>query len=678
MNLKSNIKIENCVLHYKGKEIPLMSGEFHYWRVLAENWEIIAEKIKEMGFNAIATYIPWNYHELEPEVYDFYGNTSPQRNLDKFLTLMEKAGLYVIIRPGPYIYSEWPFGGVPERCSKFHRLSTEFLAMSKHYINAVSTIIRPHQITYGGSIIICQADNEAYPAIESQGTEMGCFEHDGKFKLFLRNKYNNDINELNKIWQTSYTDFNQCCVYFHESYVNIDLPMAERILCADEYRMRYADTSDFIGTYASEIVFNVASWLRDAGIDIPISANGWSPLYQDFKKMTDIVDICGSDIYPEEFFKYRKIARDNWFYNLDIIKQQEADVSGNNVWSAEFQSGLYPISVVGYLPTDHFPFITLSLMAAGLKGINYYMLVARDNWCHCPINEWGETNEYYEPMKVALKTVKKVEPWNCENVYDISLLTFKPHRVIDPGNFDKCFDALTESDISFCYYNPEAGDMPKTKILLYGGGDWITHAVADKLKEFVENGGTLFAFNRFPHKDEFGNHLDIGFSSPDGARPVNLPINILIDEYKFEIKNVGHMGRKINLFYYGSIDGKPITAILDTGAAEMLVDLKVAQQTTFNLGYIKTIGLGRIIHIGTAANGNVLKNVLSAINLDLSVTTYVPNLLTNILKHKDGRKFIALTNKNDYDVKAEIMVSGKSLSLFTDINKNEVKFLSLE
>lgn len=49
------------------------------------------------------SYVPWNYHETLPGVYDFTGN----RDVEAFLDLTAELGLLVILRPGPYICAEW-------------------------------------------------------------------------------------------------------------------------------------------------------------------------------------------------------------------------------------------------------------------------------------------------------------------------------------------------------------------------------------------------------------------------------------------------------------------------------------------------------------------------------------------------------------------------------------------
>ncbi|MCM8768731.1 MAG: beta-galactosidase, partial [Candidatus Omnitrophica bacterium] len=530
MNLSLNkqsspVFIRKGLLRYREVKIPLVSGEFHYWRVLRENWSVIADRIKEMGLAVVASYIPWNYHELAPGQYDFAGQTSPQRDLAGFLDLLKEKGLFVIVRPGPYIYAEWPQGGPPERATKYDRLSPEFLAMAKDYISHVAEILVPRQITRKGNIILCQADNEPYPPVESFGEEIGCFKQPGLFKEWLKAKYNGDISQLNQLWQSEFTTFGEACFYFHEAYVDVRLPLAQRLLPERKYHQRYADCFEFIGWYAAKIVETVAGWLREKGIEVPISANSWSPLYADFGKFCLVADIAGTDIYPAAFMEGNYPTGDNWLYNLDILKMSEANVTDGNVWSAEFQAGIYPLREVGYLPARHFWFVPAALMARGLKGWNWYMLVNRDNWVHCPINEWGRTNEYFPFHQKAVSAYKEIEPWNCQSLYDVCLLVYKPHRVIDPGNFEEVFTTLEQADLSYAYFDPSSEQVPTCPVMVYSGSDWLDRKSLEKVAKFVHKGGTLITFSRFPFQDETGRRVtELPFLEPEGSRPTNLPV----------------------------------------------------------------------------------------------------------------------------------------------------------
>lgn len=92
-----------------GKPFRILSGEMHYFRILPDTWRNRLEKMKACGLNSVATYMPWNLHERTEGKFDFSGMLDVKRYLD----IADEIGLKVILRPGPYICSEWEFGGFP-------------------------------------------------------------------------------------------------------------------------------------------------------------------------------------------------------------------------------------------------------------------------------------------------------------------------------------------------------------------------------------------------------------------------------------------------------------------------------------------------------------------------------------------------------------------------------------
>ena len=83
------------------KPLKILSGAIHYFRVLPEDWEHSLYNLKALGFNAVETYVPWNFHETVEGEFDFSGT----KDIKRFIHTAEAIGLYVIIRPSPYILS---------------------------------------------------------------------------------------------------------------------------------------------------------------------------------------------------------------------------------------------------------------------------------------------------------------------------------------------------------------------------------------------------------------------------------------------------------------------------------------------------------------------------------------------------------------------------------------------
>jgi len=95
-----------------GKPFRIISGEMHYPRIPRAYWRDRFRMAKAMGLNAVTTYVFWNVHEPHPGVYDFSGNN----DVAEFVREAQQEGLYVILRPGPYVCAEWEFGGYPPGC----------------------------------------------------------------------------------------------------------------------------------------------------------------------------------------------------------------------------------------------------------------------------------------------------------------------------------------------------------------------------------------------------------------------------------------------------------------------------------------------------------------------------------------------------------------------------------
>ena len=92
-----------------GKPFIVKAAEVHYPRIPREYWEHRIEMCKALGMNTLCLYVFWNLHEETPGNYDFTGN----KDIAAFCKLAQKHGMYVIVRPGPYVCAEWEMGGLP-------------------------------------------------------------------------------------------------------------------------------------------------------------------------------------------------------------------------------------------------------------------------------------------------------------------------------------------------------------------------------------------------------------------------------------------------------------------------------------------------------------------------------------------------------------------------------------
>ena len=172
----SKVEVCNRAVFIGGKAEQIISGTIHYFRVLPELWSDRIEKAKQLGLNCIETYVCHNLHEPAPGVFDFSGIL----DLERFLDEVKSAGLYAIVRPGPYICAEWENGGLPPwvcnipdidiRCS-----NPAFMEITDRYLDNLLPRLKKHLFTSGGPVIMMQIENE-----------YGSY---GKDKVYMRHIY---------------------------------------------------------------------------------------------------------------------------------------------------------------------------------------------------------------------------------------------------------------------------------------------------------------------------------------------------------------------------------------------------------------------------------------------------------------------------------------------------------
>lgn len=144
-----------------GRPFQIISGSVHYFRIVPAYWRDRLEKLKAMGCNTVETYIPWNAHEPRKGEFRFSG----MLDVTDFVRLAQELGLYVILRPSPYICAEWELGGLPswlltEDGMRFRASDPRFQKHVEAYYHVLMEKLAPLQIDRGGPVILMQVENE--------------------------------------------------------------------------------------------------------------------------------------------------------------------------------------------------------------------------------------------------------------------------------------------------------------------------------------------------------------------------------------------------------------------------------------------------------------------------------------------------------------------------------------
>jgi beta-galactosidase len=145
-----------------GKPYQIISGEMHPARIPREYWLHRIRMAKAMGCNTIAAYVFWNYQETSPGQFDF---KTGNKDIAAFIRLCQQEGMWVLLRPGPYVCAEWDFGGLPSYLLKIPDIKVRcsdprYMAAMSRYVTRLSKEITPLLCTKGGPILMVQVENE--------------------------------------------------------------------------------------------------------------------------------------------------------------------------------------------------------------------------------------------------------------------------------------------------------------------------------------------------------------------------------------------------------------------------------------------------------------------------------------------------------------------------------------
>lgn len=642
------------------KEIPLVTGEVHYWRLNPRCWREILDRIREAGIEVISTYIPWDYHEYKRGEFDFTGKTDETRNLKGFLELTRARDFWAVLRPGPYIYSEWPNEGVPSYAYKYHRLHPKFLEYAAQYLKRVTQVIRPFLASRPrGHVILIQADNEIDPWPDVFGHQYGLDGKPGLFQDFLKEFYRGDLDRLNQSWGTRYRSFDEASPYVATMLKN-EQGLA---LKGDKELKRNLDYFRFKYDYALQYARWSVKTYRSLGMDVPIYLNLHPFFYaHDWLQMQSVADLVGIDLYPTS-----ELAEDEFEQRKMMDKVRYLRTISPIPFIAEFSAGVWHARHYesGVLTPNHYRLITLSALLGGASGWNWYMLVNRDNWYMSPINEWGRVRpELYEVFQELVRVFKQMDPPSLEKLTDVAV-TFNPlqYAARTLTHESPILVALYNADIDYELYDPRTG-IPRAKVLFYSGNQWLERKSQENLRRYVEKGGTLVAFRNFPRKDdEF---------KPSGLVGFEEPCRILFEfKRRFEIQFASHRPKipvVSTVFCFDQVSGERIK--VDFGP--------YGRQT---VGYCRRIGKGQIIHLGFEPTGELILELLSFLRVPLYAYSPTREVKTALFRRGKNRLYLVAVNNGNEEKSAVIRIPslrGRVRFVVRNLHTGEKETLSPE
>jgi len=158
---KGDFTVGDKTFLLNGKPFVVKAAEVHYPRIPRPYWEHRIKMCKALGMNTLCLYVFWNLHEQQEGVFDFTGN----KDVAEFCRLAQKNGMYVIVRPGPYVCAEWEMGGLPwwllkKKDIELRTQDPYFIERVRIFEHKLGEQLAPLTIQNGGPIIMVQVENE--------------------------------------------------------------------------------------------------------------------------------------------------------------------------------------------------------------------------------------------------------------------------------------------------------------------------------------------------------------------------------------------------------------------------------------------------------------------------------------------------------------------------------------
>ena len=161
MMYAGDFTVGNKTFLLNGEPFVVKAAEVHYPRIPQAYWDHRIKMCKALGMNTLCIYVFWNIHEQREGQFDFSGNN----DVAEFCRLAQKNGMYVIVRPGPYVCAEWEMGGLPwwllkKKDIRLREQDPYFMERVKIFEQKVGEQLAPLTIQNGGPIIMVQVENE--------------------------------------------------------------------------------------------------------------------------------------------------------------------------------------------------------------------------------------------------------------------------------------------------------------------------------------------------------------------------------------------------------------------------------------------------------------------------------------------------------------------------------------
>ena len=422
------------------QSIETFGAEIQYFRTDPRYWEPILRRFKDTGLRCVTSYVPWESHCVgAPDakhpagIFDFDGRTDPRLNLRAFLGLIEKVGLNLNFRAGPFCCNEMPHGGYPgwlvlgdpsmmvwdrqnrttqgywigsREGSQPSYLHPDYLALTSEWFKAVDAVLIHHLKINGGCVTMINLDNEVSYIVRD-----GFLDSDynpvnvapgGLYHQFLAEKYGSagklpyatkyaaieDVPPPRAVPESIGPD-----LAWHTDWI------AFKTWCMGRYIRTLREMHEANGVKDVTFMTNFNPHLPE----------GVPTRMPDFEAACGDGGIVGYDFYRGAFMSYsgyQSMAR--------VLKLMNNTLK--YTWSAEFMAGTWnkDLSKASRVSDDHMRFMARCALAQGCKAICWFMFHDRDCWGDAPVSSHGHVRPSLSVLSETVElATKRIRNWDC-------------------------------------------------------------------------------------------------------------------------------------------------------------------------------------------------------------------------------------------------------------------------
>lgn len=444
----------------------IFGAEIQYFRTEPRYWESILKHFRDTGLRCVTTYVPWSTHLVGlPDakhpagILDFEGRTDERLNLLKFLELVEKLGLNLNFRSGPFCCNEMVHGGYPSwlvlgdpnmmvwdyqnrttqgywigkrEGSQPSYLHPEYLKWCEKWFREVDKIAVPHLHKNGGCITMMNLDNEVSYIVQDSFLNSDYnpvnVKPGGYYHQFLEQKYGS-ISNLP--YPGSFSSFER-----------VEAPRSVPGVLGNDLPV-YLDWVEFKTWAMSEYIRRLRQMHEANGVEGVTFMTNFNPHLPEGvpARMPDFEEASGG-IVGYDFYRGAFMSYSGYHSMARVLKLMNATLSFT--WSAEFMSGLWnkDRSKTGRISDDHMRFMARCALAHGCKAISWFMFHDRDCWGDSPVSSHAHLRPSIEVLRETPEILfRKIKSWDalepqCDVGIIYDLLQHQHTSIGDPSPCD--------------------------------------------------------------------------------------------------------------------------------------------------------------------------------------------------------------------------------------------------